>query len=458
MQPELSTPGSEANFSFSSLIIGFQRHQETHVPAFQRAIAWELGQEIDAPGADYRALIKHEVTHFLDMTTTHWGWQYTFRKLQLVRNLIDGGPEVDKVRRVFALETGELAVHRSLVRAGNEPPAACDTIQHCLLYTPEFGVCIILEYSKGGNLCHQVPVSLLSLLEANATASEFLSLIQCADSHAEYVDRLLSMRAVESRFEALLNDPDRMEYSSLLHLTRVHFRQLPLAAQMRLVAAVARFSLDANASTLSLLANFIQRTFGNKRLGATICMELRREHSRQLVFFKTILLMYQWRNDGADEEAEAIDNLILENPTEAVYRLWSLLCGDRFRDIGSDDDWYVAMRMGMFQPLGGELADSELIRESCEVNRKILATTSAGELSFQELRLLNPVLADGTELHLPNSFNIRTYEYFDQRCELFAKLDVEDKTMKHRRFHLHPDDPSIIQLEDLVPPVDAVKQ
>ncbi|CAB3872140.1 hypothetical protein LMG26686_03022 [Achromobacter mucicolens] len=448
MQPELSTPGSEANFSFSSLIIGFQKHEATHVTAFQHAIAWEPGQEIDAREADYRALLKHEVTHFLDMTTTRWGWQYTIRKLQLLRNLIDEGPELGEARSVFALETGELAVHTSLVVAGKEPPAACDRIQHHLRYTRKFGVCIMVEYLKGAQVCHQVPVSMLSLLEANATASEFLSLIQCADSHGEYVARLLSMRDVKDRFESVLNDPNRFEYSCLLHLTRIHFSHLSLEAQMKLVAAVARFSLDAESLQLAIVANIIQRTFRNDHLGASICMELRRDHCRQLVFFKTILLMYQWRNEWAAEGPGEIDNLIVQNPTEAVHRLWSFLHGEPIPRIEDDEDWVVNMRIDWLREFGTELSDSEIIHESCNVNRRALATTSAGVLSFRSMKLLNPVLADGTELLLPNSFDIRTYDYFDKRSDLFSRLDVEHKTMRHVRFHLSPNDPMVVQLRN----------
>lgn len=380
------------------------------------------------------------------MTTTHWGWQYTHRKLLLLRNLVNNGPDVRRARDVYALDTGEFATHASLIKMGNVPPASCDTVKHSLGYTDKFGTVVFVHYFKEEELCHTVPVSMLALLEANATASEFLSLLQCADSHEEYVDRLLSSRDVEARFEALLNDPYRMEYSSLLHLTRVHFNDLPLAKLMRLVAAVARFSLDASDFTIGEVVNLIQRSIKDRVNGAVICMELRRNHCRHLLYFKTILFLHGWRKMMLAEQREDMEALIHENPMEAIHRMWSFGRGDPITEVGADADWIIDNRINLLRQQGSELNDSDVIRESVDENRLRLRSMSAGEIDFRNMRLLNPILADGTEVHFPNSVKISALDYFNEKYLYFTKLDVDYKSMRHQRFHMRPDSPGLIYL------------
>jgi hypothetical protein len=186
----LATPDHEAYFDFCSNVIQLTVYDSTYRDEFQRAISWEPGEPpLSHRDADFRALLKHEVTHFLDVSTTAWGRQYSFRKLRFIRLLRERDPAVSDAREVFALESGEIALHSSLVRAGNVPPAECETLQNQLIYTEEYGTCLLLHYVKGSRIEHSVPVSVLSLLEANATASEFLSLLQCANAQDDVVER-----------------------------------------------------------------------------------------------------------------------------------------------------------------------------------------------------------------------------------------------------------------------------
>jgi hypothetical protein len=318
----LSTPDHEASLNFMSNIILLERYDGGFLEAFQRAIDWLPGAELDDRAVGLRALLKHEATHFLDLTTTAWGGQYMFRKSRMLRIQLDGADGLEQARDVFALESGELALHSALLSAGAGSPSASDTIQHQLLYHEDFGVCVLLHYIKDTVCHHKVPVSMLSLLEANATASEFLSLLQCAESRHCHVERQLAKDEVERRFAALLDDPARLEYSCLLHLTRVHFRELGLGDLLRLVAAVARFSLDASSFALAAMANRIEESFHSKRLGHALAMELRRDASRQVIFFKTILFMYGWLQLLDNYARAEMLSLIRTEPAAAVRRMW----------------------------------------------------------------------------------------------------------------------------------------
>lgn len=447
MQRFLTTPGPEASFDFFSLIVVLNTYERRHLDAFRRAIVWEPGQAIDARTADFRAILMHEVTHFLDTTTTTWGGQYTLRKLRMLCKLQDKTHEFADADEVFALETGEIEMHTALVETGAVPPASCDTIQHELVYREDFGVCILVHYLKDGKCCHKVPISMLSLLEANATASEYLSLIQCAESHEEVVDRRLSMDEVHRRFEVLLNDPERLEYSVFLHITREHFKDFSLAEQLKLVAALARFSLDASSYTVSTIANQIQPSFANRTLGDMLTMELRRDSYRQLIFFKTVLCMYGWLHHMEPEERVKAESLVRDVPVEAIRRMWADLIGkELMNDIEMRNELSKNQEQWM-RELGVALADSQIFGECSRANRALLETTSVGLLGFKRLKLLNAVLADETEVVFPNRVDICVPDYFNDNLDIFTKLDGAYRKMRHERFHLPPGAPIIVRLD-----------
>lgn len=446
MQRFLATPDREAYFDFLSLIVVLEVYEGRHLTEFQRAIAWEPGQAIDARTTDFRALLKHEVTHFLDTTTTAWGGQFTVRKLRMLRKLQADAPEFANADEVFALETSELELHTALVEAGQVPPASCDTIHHELIYREEFGVCVLVHYLKGSELCHKVPMSMLSLLEANATASEYLSLIQCAESLEEVVDRQLAMEEVHRRFEALLNDPERLEYSVLLHLTRVHFTGLSLTELLKLVAALARFSLDASVLTIGTIVNHIQGSFSNRELGDMLAMELRRDSHRQLIFFKTVLFMYGWLHHMGNDARSEAEAIVHDAPIEAIRRMWADLIGEKLINDSNFCSDMSANQEQWMRELGVELADSQIFCECSRANRALLETTSPGLLSFKQLKLLNALLADDTEVVFPNCVDIRVPDYVNDKLDAFSKLDGIYRKMKHERFHLPPDSPIIVQL------------
>jgi len=446
MQRYLATPDREAYFDFLSLIVVLEGYEGRNLADFQQAIAWEPGQAIDARTTDFRALLKHEVTHFLDTTTTAWGGQFTLRKLQMLRKLQADTSEFENAVEVFALESSELKLHTALIEASKVPPASCDTIQHELIYREEFGVCILMHYLKDGKLCHKVPLSLLSLLEANATASEYLSLIQCALSHEEVVDRQLAMEQVHRRFEALLNDPERLEYSALLHLNRVHFKSLSLTELLKLIAALARFSLDASTLTIGKLVNHIQPSFLNRELGDMLAMELRRDSHRQLIFFKTVLFMYGWLNQMGNDARSNAEAIVRDTPIEAIRHMWAQFNSkELLNDTNLRSDTSVNQEQWMRQ-LEVVLADSQIFGECSRANRTLLETTSAGLLSFKQLKLLNALLADDTEVVFPNCVSISVPDYFNDTINTFIKLDSAFRTMRHKRFHLSPDSPIIMRI------------
>lgn len=436
----LATPDNEAYFDFCSNVIQLTAYDSTYRDAFQRAISWEPGDPpLSHRDADFRALIKHEVTHFLDISTTTWGRQYSLRKLRFIHLLRERDPALSDAREVFALESGEIELHSSLVRAGNVPPAECKTIQNQLIYTEEYGTCLLLHYLNGSRIEHSVPISVLSLLEANATASEFLSLLQCANAQDDVVERQLSLADIKRRFDSLLNDRARLEYAALLHVTRVHFSNLELDELLGLVSATARFVLDLTDLEMSALANDIEDSFFDRERGHAIAMELRRGSHRQVIYFKTVLFLYGWLQQVDPGEHEACLQMVRSLPGAAIRRMWDQGFGrklgeDFVGDLAEDMATHVEMLMSEY-PI---LADGRIFSESRLHNAKRLRSSSAGLLSFSDLRLMDGLFNDGEPLRFPNRIEIDPVAYYEDHLEVLAQFDSEYRSMTHERFHLSP--------------------
>lgn len=438
----LATPDYEAYFDFCSNVIQLKVYDSTYRDAFQRAILWEPGDPpLSTRDADFRALLKHEVTHFLDVSTTAWGRQYAYRKLRFIHLLREQDPKLSEAQEVFSLESGEIELHSSLVRAGNVPPAECEMIQNHLIYTEEYGTCLILLYVKNGSIEHSVPVSVLSLLEANATASEFLSLLQCTNAQDDIIERQLSLAEIQRRFDNLLNDRARLEYAALLHVTRIHFSNLELNELLRLVAAAARFALDLSDLEMSMLANDIEESFLDKERGHALAMELRRGSHRQVIYFKTVLFLYGWLQNVDSDEYDACLQIVRRSPGDAIRRMWDECFGRQlgsdYQDLAEDIAIQIEVRMSEY-PI---LADAKIFSESRRHNANQLKSSSAGLLSFRDLRLMDGLFKDGEPLCFPNRIEIDTAAYCDNHIDVLAQFDSEYRSMSHARFHLLPGAP-----------------
>lgn len=439
----LATPDHEAYFDFCSNVIQLKVYDSSYGDEFQRAISWEPGDPpLSHREADFRALLKHEVTHFLDVSTTAWGRQYSYRKLRFIGFLRDRDPAVEDARKVFAIESGEIELHSSLVRAGCVPPTECETIQNQLIYTEEYGTCLLLHYLKGSRIEHSVPVSVLSLLEANATASEFLSLLQCANAQEDVVERRISLEDIKRRFDNLLNDRARLEYAALLHVARVHFSNLELHELLGLVSATARFALDLSDLEMSMLANDIEGSFLNRQLGHAIAMELRRGSHRQLIYFKTVLFLHGWLQTIAPSKRGACLQMVRRSPGAAIRRMWDEGFG---RKLGEDHAEEIAEfcaseleKMMSEHPI---LADGRILSESRLHNASQLKSSPAGLLSFRRLRLLDGLFKDGEPLRFPNRIEIDLVAYYEDHMEVLAQFDSEYRSMSHARIHLPPGAP-----------------
>ncbi|SDA81363.1 MULTISPECIES: hypothetical protein [unclassified Janthinobacterium] len=434
----LSAPDLDGTFDYFSNILTLLQYTEADSAEIHAAINWKSGEPMDRRMLKIRALVYHEITHFLDLHTTFWGHQYLVRKLNFAQSLTRDLPDVDDRLAVFAVETGEIDIHKELIVEGTLPPTACKRLTHQLQYEEKFGVVLIINYCSGDTVHHQVPLSTLSLLEAHATANEFLSILEYAKTIDDPVDAAIINRETRESFDDLLNDVSRIEYSVLLSLTRIHFPEIDLKSLMSMISTLARFSLDATFFRIGIIANRIEETFSNRSLGHFLSMELRRDSQRALIFFKTVLFMYEWKEWLSKEEKDIYLALVGDDPHAAIVEMWVKYKG---MDVEDFDDRFDFLFEGALERLGNyksTLCDAVLSAENLQ-NRKIIGNRAIGSIDLPSLKLIDMVLHDGTIVKAPNSINFDVETYFDINMELFSRMERRYREYRGKRIHMPPD-------------------
>jgi hypothetical protein len=345
---------------------------------------------------------------------------------------------VDRRLAVFAVETGEIDIHKELIVEGTLPPTACQRLTHQLQYEEKFGVVLIINYCSGDTIHHQVPLSTLSLLEAHATANEFLSILEYAATTSDLVDAAIIKRETRESFDDLLDDVSRIEYSVLLNLARIHFPELDLKPLMAMISTLARFSLDATFGRIGIIANRIEETFSNRSLGHFLAMELRRDSQRALIFFKTVLFMYEWKELLSPEGKDRYLLLLESDPHTAMVEMWVKYKGVDTEDF---DDSFEFLFEGALERLGEyqtTLCDAMLAAENLQ-NRKIIGNRPIGSIALPSLKLIDMALHDGTIIKAPNSISLDIEAYFYSNMELFSRMERRYREYKGTRIHMPPD-------------------
>lgn len=434
----LSAPDSDGTFDYFSNVLTLLQYTQADTADIHTALNWKYGEPMDRRVLKIRALIYHEITHFLDLHTTFWGHQYVVRKLNFAQSLAKDLPDVEDRLAVFAIETGEIDIHGELTVEGTLPPTACPRLTHQVKYEEKFGVVLIVNYCRGDTVHHQVPLSTLSLLEAHATANEFLSILEYAATTSDPVDAAIIKRETRESFEELLDDVSRIEYSVLINLARIHFPELDLKSLMAMISTLARFSLDATFGRIGIIANRIEETFLNRSLGHFLSMELRRDSQRALIFFKTVLFMHEWKELLSPDEKDKYVALLGSDPHAAMVQMWVKYKGMAIKDFDNGFEFLfegVQERLSTYQTT---LCDAMLAAENIE-NRKVIGNRPIGSIGLPSLKLIDIALHDGTIISAPNSIKFDIEAYFNSNMELFSRMEKHYREYKGKRIHMPPD-------------------
>ncbi len=413
-----STAKINGHYDFFNGLITLDCYDVSHLELIKLAIS-----EVPPPNTseeanklrDIRALIKHELTHFLDHVTTEWGVETIARRGLLIESINNEYDDIENRGDVYFVNMSELQMHSELVNIHeNIPFLECDTVKHNLVYEEKHGSYINVKFFKKDRLSCDVPLSMLSLLEANAISNEFLSRFDDI-THMNQEFRRIAESAVERKLEKLLNEPSLSEYSVLILLAKIHFKFLDSRQLLVFMSHLASFCLNISDISRGAIPEVIYRSFSNKVIGNCIWAELSRGMSRHVIAFKTILFMYQWLNELEENIRIKQINMIKINPFEVIKNFWN--DNGRYKEVTDDFDREMMIRcLDSRRP-----EDVSLIKQALDKNKFWLEKRNLGYSSFDEISSLDILLSDDSIIQFNNRIDLdvvdHTYKTLDAYLE-----------------------------------------
>lgn len=388
---------------------------------------------------NFRSLFIHEAVHFTDCTTTTWGLELSYRKFRLMGNIANK-EDHSHALSVFMVNAAELHCHRELVKQGTIPLSCATSMTHTVEIHESFGPLINIHYNLNSKSFHSVPLSLLSVLEANAYSNEVLYKVISCEGLGDCEEKREYSIKVEAEFNGLLSDSSQSEYTVLINLVRIHFPYLSLKELLVYVSMLCRFTLDLSDMGCSVVSYHIERTIMNKQAGATICQDLRRASSRAVIFFKTALGIYQWINELPDSEGELIKKLLVKNPLEAIVQFWKSK-SDNFETVYSFADLFMFDSSLDLVLSNSESVGVQIFSESSKFNRQQLSNTPLAMIDLQKLKLLDVFLEDETVISVPNKIGLDIKQYFDFNCDLVSATESVWDNAPAKKFFMALDEP-----------------
>lgn len=430
-----STATVHGHYDFFTGLITLDKFDVTDLPTIVLALATTPPPVINDQTIklrEIRALIKHEVTHFLDHATTNWGLEFLARRCRLVKSIEKGGDPTQPLQ-VYLLNAAELQMHRDLVQTHKPRSLAlCDTVQHSLRYEKRHGAIIIVQFLFENELVHSVPLSMLSLLEANAIANEYLSRLDdlkgmCTQSRA------IAAATVERKLEKVLSEPELSEYSVIISLAKLHFSYLDITQLLRFVSALANFCLNASTLALGTISELIRRSFNNVGVGTAIWADLCRGMSRHIIAFKTIIFMHGWILECGEDKRHYLVEEMKTDPNRVIQQFWS--------EAGMQDLLGVSFEKNAALEIikdCGAMDEFNIASKVLKNNKKWSNSKNLEDCNFNEIVGLDVLLGDDTVAPLPNRINFDVLNYSYAIAETYNKAEklTGDAIEK---FHMPPE-------------------
>ncbi len=435
----LTTHNNYALLDYYSNLITIKRFHSDDKENLERLLKESYAGIQNAADRDTLATFYHEITHFLDLTATAWGLEFVNRK-NLLLSHDPRGREFQNSLEVFMLNVSEIRIHADLtINVSGATLLNCVT-HKSLIYDEKHGSFIMVYFVREEEVICEVPVSMLSLLEANAFASEILCKIKAIENESENeIVKIISLNSLNDAVEKYLNNGEMVEYSLFIILCKIHFKKLSLKEMLIFLQVIIRFTLNLSALNLSIFSHHLKSRFINERVGNAICKDLQRGLSRQVIAFELILLIYEVIQNSQEKES-----LILElknNPKLIIDKVFDFF---GIEEIYRDIDYSQYGDFGLFLKMILEKNDSFdhlIFKESSQHNFDILKEQNVPEINFDELLLLDMVLDDRTTvITAPNRIKLDVREYSGKIKGQIELLEKVYKENKGRKFHIHPDD------------------
>ncbi|EHP3506775.1 hypothetical protein QPB17_001609 [Vibrio cholerae] len=364
----------------------------------------------------------HEMTHFLDSTTTLWGLEFTCRMYRWFKH------KTDEALRVVALNDAEITMHKQLINKSNHS-LHFDCIKFSLEYNENVGMYVHLHYLNRLNTPLQsVPLSMLSLFEGHAYAQE--KLIAC--KRHEQHDDLVSLKLLESEIRNQIERIDSSEYTCILALAMQLLPTVKLSRKLELICVISNFCLNIPSMYIAKTPEYILRAvFSGAPIEyiSSLKMELSRSSNRSVLALVVLVSVFMQveadRSKLNSLSLPAIEDLILQifvsygqssaELRELIQRIWAVefeFYSEKCIEVGAD----LALIMA-----------KQKVKQGWNMS------------SLTSYLLPNILLSSGEQISPDNSINVDMQKHFDDILENSMSLEAALNNYGVKREHLSPE-------------------
>lgn len=421
---------NEASFDFISNLIVLESREEVHKKQIEDIIKINIYDDSEASldkfTIDILVTLYHELTHFLDMTTTVWGLQFIIRKTLLVNK------KDDKSKEVFELSASEIELHNAYTKTFNSSYSnkllECVTT-HGIIYDEKHGALILLVFFKESQKVLETPISMLSVLETNAYCSEILTKIRCTKINPCIEEQIISMKMLSQDVDTYLNSNEDSEYKALFILAKKHFTFLNLEELCiflkTLIQDVLNFEME-----LSIVSGVIHSSFINQSIGVAITHDLNRGMSRHIIVFKFILFIHGFINHHNDKKK--LKEELKINPKTVISKFYKdFLNLHPMYKFNFDSSLELLKKQNL-------IFDTDFIIETIETNKSIVANNLDCMNNIKNYKLFDIYLGDMSIVSPPNRVDLYIDRYSEATDISYIDNVVKAKTIK--KTHVHPRD------------------
>ncbi|MGP0171125.1 hypothetical protein ACSVIJ_04505 [Pseudomonas sp. NCHU5208] len=432
----LSSPDVQGCTNFDTSIILLSSFAKPDASFLRKAMRPPRAADANDPARiDAYRLIVHEVTHYLDLTTTLWGLEFLVRRDRALAGLAIGD---HNALEVAMLNFSELQMHWELTKIHQNTPLT-ELEPVCQVhYSQRHGAMVTVLLYKHGERVAETPLSMLSLIEANALASEVDAELRWYTIKYGYLPDAHEAR-IASGLDGVLKSPKRLEYNVLHIIARRFFPGLDLSAHVKLIMAITSFTLNLSTVELSRIGDGLSQQLDGEAWEA-ICMDMRRGMSRNIVAFKVIEMMYRYATAlglGYPELSAAIQLRHQELIRESLNFTGVLPGGmNTYRGLA---DIEAKVLLGVlrsdkhcYEPAGHLQAITR--------NRRIRSRCLSTAAGLRRFRLLDLVLGDDSVIRMPTRLRADVQKLNDTVLDQGGGefLRQINKPEVPQKFHLPP--------------------
>lgn len=416
MSLSLNTPYRDGQFNFFSYLIEIDRYSEKSAAQIEESLSKGINKFSNKFDLDATCLFMHEATHFLDMTNTLWGLEFTRRKHLFLESYKNGNTS-----DVFNINASEVMIHSELSIIYEETNLLECTLRHSFEYDPRHGAYVKIHFMDSSKFFCSIPLSMLSLLEANALATEILVEYRYIETQYLGYQQHDAKQKLEKKIIAILNKCNQSEYSLFLILIKVHFNFLDIKNLALFTQHFVRFVLNLSTINLAMLMGPVFHTLKNKIFGASVCEDFGRGASRHVAAFFLVFIIYNHIQSNTISEETIIELLETEDPDPIGSIIKKIIedpeyFSSEFNDIEFEQFYKTVLE-------NKSAFDYQLVSESLLHNLELIKSKPIGLHQPSDFMLPDFMLSDGTPITSPKRIDLDLWEYFDKNTKSLNDFD-----------------------------------